>query len=98
MLSVPQAKRTPEARCRGKFSLTTRRDQRTLSMMAARWPSPCSIPVGCMKIANVQISQTPRSIISAMSSSVASAPCSIVRTPSRTASCRPGPPCACAAA
>src|SRR5437870_2889028 len=50
MLSVPHAKRTPEARWRGKFSATTRRAERTLSMIAGRWPSPCSMPLGCMKI------------------------------------------------
>ena len=40
-------------------------------MIAGCRPSPCSMPVGCMKIEKVQTSQAPRSIMSAMSSSVA---------------------------
>src|SRR6266853_2981989 len=96
--SVPEAKRTPEARWAGKRSAITRRAARSLSMIATWRPSPPSMPRSCMKIEKVQMSQAPWAFMRAMSSSVARPACSIVETPSSTHRRRPGPPWAWAAA
>ena len=96
--SVPEAKRTPEARCAGKRSPIVRRAAASFSMIAGLRPSPPSIPRECMKMENVHTSQAPCSFMSATSSAVASPACSMVETPSSTQRRRPGPPWAWAAA
>jgi hypothetical protein len=98
MLSVPTANWTPDWRILGKLVLTTWRAQCTFCMMAGWWASPCSMPVGWNSTEKVQISQAAFSIISCTSASVASAPCSMVETPSSSAQRKPGPPWAWAAA